>query len=71
MRTFDDPETLGASLMSVALLSGFMAWVMGWFAVEVTTPDASVLGRDLPAPKVAFAPPPQVQVKRLDPADSG
>jgi len=71
MRPVADHETLGASLLSVAVFAGTLAWMLGWFAVDATTPDRSILGRTLPAPVTDFTPPPQVRVSILTPFDSG
>lgn len=51
-----DQEKLGASLVSVAVLSCIVAWGMGWFTTR--TQDAS------PAPPAVIAPP-AVEVSRL------
>ncbi|MBY6167124.1 hypothetical protein KUW14_14815 [Pseudooceanicola nitratireducens] len=67
MRQDADHETLGASLLSVAVLAGSLAWLLGWFALDL--PPAPMLqdpGRWQDPLATPFDPPPEVEVSVLD-----
>lgn len=71
MRPVADHQSIGARLLSMAMLAGVLVWMLGWLAVDALTPGASLLGRTLPVAAVDLAPPPPVRIRVLDPVDSG
>lgn len=64
MRHTGDHHSLGISLLSVAIMSGVLAWTVGWF----TPPHAAEFGRAGPGQMVPH--PIQIMARIADPSGS-
>lgn len=67
MRQLDDPQTLGASLSSIAVLAGVLAWALGWFSLDMPNAPMRGAGGDAGPWPGPIQPPQQVVVSVLPP----